>query len=97
MNKRLAGIATSLRVGAMVLTGCGMYEIDTAVTNASKVEGTANLWRFCDGPTLVYFQDFDGAEDEIVAMFWGACQPDGSLTGPDGGRVVGGDTGNGEG
>jgi hypothetical protein len=95
MNKKLTALAVSLVTGTVVLTGCGMYEIDRNAVNAVKVEGTANLWRFCDGPTLVYYQDFDGAEDEIVAMFWGACTPEGGLTGPQDDRVVGGDTGNG--
>lgn len=95
MNKRLIGAIGGIALLGAALTGCGMYEIDRNQVNAVKVEGTANLWRFCDGPTLVYYQDFDGAEDEIVAMFWGACQPDGTLTGPEDGQVVGGDTGNG--
>lgn len=36
-----------------------------------------------------------GAIGGVTLM--GACQPDGSLKGPEDGRVVGGDTGNGEG
>lgn len=95
MNKQLIAIAGGVALMGATLTGCGMYEIDRDRVGAVHVTGTANLHRFCDGPTLIYYQDFEGAEDEIQGMFWGACQSDGSLTSPENGGVVGGDTGNG--
>lgn len=95
MNKRLIGIVGGVALMGATLAGCGMYEIDRNAVNAVKVEGTANLWRFCDGPTLVYYQDFDGAEDEIVAMFWGACTEQADIKAPKDGDVVEGSTNNG--
>ncbi len=95
MNKRLIGAIGGVALLGAALTGCGMYEIDRNRVGAVHVEGTANLWRFCDGPTLVYYQDFDGAEDEIVAMFWGACTTKGDLVAPHDGAVIEGSTGNG--
>ena len=95
------GIVTALvGAGLLVLSACGMYEIDIEDTKATKVEGTANLWKFCDDTTLIYFQNFDGqAEDEIVAVFSWGCDGKGNTTKELPGTLGdanGGDTGNGD-
>lgn len=95
MNKRLAKTMAGVAVLAAVLVGC--KEIDKDVVNATKVNGSNDLWWFCDGPTLIYFQDMDG-DDEYVALFSWGCDVQGKPTRELPGSLGdsnGGDTGNG--
>jgi hypothetical protein len=96
VNKRLAQVIGSVAVMAAVLVGC--KEIDKDIVNATKVTGTYNLWWFCDGTTLIYFEDMDSGDDEYVAMFSWGCDVQGKPTKELPGTLGdgnGGDTGNG--
>lgn len=83
-------------VAVLTLTSCGK-EVDKNVTKATKVNGTYNLYWFCDGTTLIYFEDSAGGDDEYVALFsWGCTEkgvPTKELPGTLG-DGNGGDTGN---
>ena len=57
------------------LTAC--KEVDKEQVNATKVQGTYNLWWFCDGPTLIYFEDVDSGDDEYTLIWPGACTTEG--------------------
>lgn len=66
------GIAAVLAVAA--LSGCGK-QIDPAATGATPVPGTTNLYRFCDGSTLVYFSNWDSQSDEYEFIVYDGCKP----------------------
>lgn len=95
---KMKSIAVALMVviAGFSLTGCGK-EVDKQVTKATKVAGTYNLYWFCDGSTLIYFEDNSSGDDEYVALFsWGCDQvgkPTKELPGTLG-DGNGGDTGN---
>lgn len=65
----LAGV---LALGA--LAGCGK-QIDAAVVGASQVPGTTNLYRFCDGSTLIYYSNWDASQDEYEFIVYDGCKP----------------------
>lgn len=62
-------------VGAMALTGCSAKQVDQSVTGAQLVPGTGNLYRFCDGDTLVYYSDWSGTDDQYEFIVYGGCAP----------------------
>jgi hypothetical protein len=67
-----AGLVVVSMAAGVVLAGCGT-QIDVNVTGAGLVAGTPNLYRFCDGPILIYFSQWDGANDNYEAFFNGGC------------------------
>lgn len=84
-------------VALLALTGC--KEVDKTVAGAQIVKGTDNLYWFCDGSTLIYFEDVAGGDDEYVALFSWGCDPQGKPTKELPGVLGdynGGDTGNGD-
>jgi hypothetical protein len=68
---RLSVIAVGLVALALTLTGCSR-EIDGGAVGATKVPGSSDIWRFCDGPTLIYYTDRSG-EDELEAIWPDMC------------------------
>jgi len=71
MRKLTAALIIVL--AAVSLTAC--KEVDKKTVNAELVEGTNNLYRYCDSiGTLIYFEDISMADDEYEAMFFGACE-----------------------
>lgn len=75
MNRNRLGIALVCAL-ALVLSACGK-EVDKGRVGAVKVEGTYNLYWFCDSTTLIYFEDNSGGDDEYVLVWPGACTADG--------------------
>jgi hypothetical protein len=74
-------------------------EVDKQQAGASLVKGTSNLWWFCDGTTLIYFEDWEGSDDEYVALFSWGCTQEGKPTKELPGTLGdgnGGDIGNGD-
>lgn len=72
-QRRLAAAVSGAAL-ALLATGCGR-EIDESAVSATLVPGSNGIYRFCDGPTLIYFTDRDG-EDEIEAIWPDMCEPD---------------------
>lgn len=73
MRRRVAAaVAVLVAVGG--LAGCGK-QIDAAVVSASQVPGTTNLYRFCDGSTLIYYSDWDASQDEYEFIVYDGCKP----------------------
>lgn len=60
---------------AIALTGCGK-QIDIEATGAQLVPGTTQLYRFCDGTTLIYFSNHDGGPDEFEFVIYDGCSAD---------------------
>lgn len=61
----------------VALAGCSVKQVDMAVTGAQLVPGTGNLYRFCDGTTLIYFSNWGGgANDEYEFIVYGGCATD---------------------
>lgn len=73
MHKKRLALAASAALLALTAAGCGR-EIDESAVNATLVPGSNGIYRFCDGPTLIYFIDRDG-EDEIEAIWPDMCEP----------------------
>lgn len=97
MKKKIGAVilAVALTFG---LSACGK-EIDKNIVGATKVQGTYNLWWFCEGSTLIYFEDNSGSDDEYVSFFSWGCDDKGLPTKELPGVIGdgnGGDTGNGE-
>lgn len=97
MKRKLALVGIVLATGA-ALTAC--KEVDKNAVGAHKVEGTYNLYWFCDmangANTLIYFEDVDGGDDEYTLIWPGACTKDGkqkdlSSSNPDNANEPGGD------
>lgn len=97
MRTLMATVSAVLLAG--LLTGCGK-EVDKNVVGAHKVEGTYNLYWFCDmangASTLIYFEDNAGGDDEYTLIWPGACtvdekQKDLSKENPQGPNEPGGD------
>lgn len=66
----LAGAALALAA----LTGCSTKQVDLGVTGATPVPGTGNLYRFCDGATLIYFSNWGlGVNDEYEFIVYDGC------------------------
>ena len=96
MRKLTAALIVAL--AAVSLTACGK-EVDKQVTQSTKVKGTYNLYWFCDGTTLIYFEDNSAGDDEYVALFSWGCDDKGVPTRELPGTLGdgnGGDTGNGD-
>lgn len=75
MNKKLAGMALAGLASVGLLTGCSVKQVDMAVTGATLVPGTGNLYRFCDGTTLIYFSNWGGtSNDEYEFIVYGGCK-----------------------
>lgn len=73
MKRLIALVALAL----VALTGCSVKQVDMQVTGATPVPGTGNLYRFCDGTTLIYFSNWGGmANDEYEFIVYGGCAPD---------------------
>lgn len=73
-----------LTIGAaalgLIFTLSSCREVDVNEVNGELIHGTSSQYRFCDGPTLIYFTDVSGSDDEFDAIWPGMCtlQPDGS-------------------
>lgn len=65
-----AAILSGLAVAG--LAGCGK-QIDPVTTGATKVPGTTHLYRFCDGPTLIYYTNYDSSPDEFEFIIYDGC------------------------
>lgn len=94
MNNFIAAVLIAT-IG-LSLTSCGK-EVDKQATQSTKVEGTYNLYWFCDGTTLIYFEDVSAGDDEYVALFSWGCDEKGVPTKELPGTLGdgnGGDTGN---
>jgi hypothetical protein len=76
MKRKLAALGTAV-FALLVLAGC--KEIDVSKTGAKQVQGTDDLWWFCDGTTLIYVEKYNG-DDSYEAFFAWGCNPDGSRT-----------------
>ena len=67
-------------VAALVIAAAGLSltackEVDRKAVNAELVEGTSNLYRYCDGiGTLIYFEDISGGDDQYEGMWAGYCE-----------------------
>lgn len=93
--KRFIAIAAVILVAGVGLVGC--KEVDKRVANAHLVAGTSNLYWFCNGTTLIYFEDIASGDDEYVALFSWGCTDEGAPTKELPGTLGdgnGGDTGN---
>ncbi len=71
-TRALVAFAAIAALTAATTTGCGR-EVDVSATGAQAVPGVANLYRFCDGPTLVYFTKVSGGNDEYEWFYPGGC------------------------
>ena len=71
MKKVLAVIGLA---AMLALTGCAK-EIDEEGVGAVQIPGSGGIYRFCDGPTLIYFTSREGSEDEIEAIWPDMCYP----------------------
>jgi len=78
IKKKIAALGATALLAVTMLSGCGR-SIDKEAVGAVPVPGARALFRFCDGPTLVYVTIWDGADDEYEAMWPGWC-----TKGPDG-------------
>ena len=84
--RRLFSVLAAVAAVA-ALSGCSVKQVDLAVTGATLVPGTGNLYRFCDGPTLIYFSNYgDGSPDEYEFVIYDGCS-----TAPDAEPRVGGE------
>lgn len=73
MKRRIACAIMAAVIG-LTLSACGK-EVDRNAVNAELVEGTNNLYRYCDAiGTLIYFEDISMGDDQYEAMFFGACE-----------------------
>jgi len=96
VNNKLKAVVIG-PVALLALAGC--KEVDKSAARATLVTGTSNLYWFCDGSTLIYFEDVEGSDDEYVALFSWGCDPGGKPTKELPGTLGdsnGGDTGNGD-
>lgn len=66
-------IAASVLGLGLLAAGCGT-DIDVKATSAQLVNGTPNMYRFCDGPVLIYFSKWKGENDNYEAFFMNGCQ-----------------------
>lgn len=71
--RRIAILLAALAL--LALTGCtSVKQVDMQVTGATLVPGTGNLYRFCDGSTLIYFSNWGSAmNDEYEFIVYGGC------------------------
>ena len=95
MTRKIVAVVLSI-ADVFSLGACGK-EVDKVVTKSTKVAGTYNLYWFCDGTTLIYFEDNSGGDDEYVAIFSWGCDANGAPTKELPGTLGdsnGGDTGN---
>lgn len=73
--RRSLKLAAVGAAAALVLTGCAK-EFDIQGTGAIQVPGSGGIYRFCDGPTLIYFTSRSGSEDELEAIWPDMCEPE---------------------
>lgn len=66
-------LVIAIGVLALAFTLGGCKEVHRDEVGAVLVQGTDNLYRFCDGPTLIYFTDLSGSDDEYEAMWPAMC------------------------
>lgn len=76
MKRKLGALLGAVLLLAS-LTACGK-NIDPEAVNAQQVKGTRDLWWFCHGTTLIYFERYNG-DDEYEAFFAFGCNPDGTM------------------
>lgn len=75
MKKLAAGGA--FLAALLMLTGCSAKQVDIAATGATAVPGAGNLYRFCDGSTLIYFSNWgDTTNDEYEFIVYNGCSTD---------------------
>lgn len=55
------------------LAGCGYKAVDVQATGATLVPGTSNLYRFCDGTTLIYFSQIPADNDQYEFIVYDGC------------------------
>jgi ABC-type glycerol-3-phosphate transport system substrate-binding protein len=64
-TRRAAAALVAAALALLILAGCSSKTIDVAATGATQVPGSGNLFRFCDGDTLIYFSNYGaGYADE---------------------------------
>lgn len=61
----------TIAIGMLVLSSC--REVDTEQVGGELIPGTSSQYRFCDGPTLIYYTDVSGSDDEFDAIWPGLC------------------------
>lgn len=66
----------AIAVAAVVVGGCGK-QIEASAVGATQVPGTTSLFRFCDGPTLIYYSNYDSGPDEVEFIVYEGCLPQG--------------------
>lgn len=75
--KKIASIVGSAAIAVAALAGCSVKQVDLSVTGAQLVPGTGNLYRFCDGNTLIYFSNYgSGNPDEYEFIVYDGCTTD---------------------
>lgn len=73
-KRKLAPLAVLTAAILTLATGCGVKNVDVGQTRAELVQGTSNLYRFCDGETLIYFSKRSGGNDDEYEWFYpGGC------------------------
>lgn len=69
-------IIIGLAIGVLALAGCSVKQVDKQITGAQLVPGTGNLYRFCDGNTLIYFSDWGAGNDQYEFIVYDGCAPE---------------------
>lgn len=73
-KKIMAAVAAAALM--VTLAGCGK-QVDASAVGAEQVGGVTNLSRFCDGPVLIYYSDWDSESDQYEWFWPGGCVHDG--------------------
>lgn len=76
----------TLALAGLTLTACS-DTVDIEAVGAQRVPGTHNLWRFCDGTSLIYFTNWDDRTDEFQFLIPEGCR-DGQPTLPTNGGHI---------
>lgn len=62
----------AIALGIFALAGCAR-EVDLAAVGADQVPGVNALYRFCDGPVLIYVSKITGESDQFDWFWPGGC------------------------
>jgi hypothetical protein len=77
-TRRAAAALVAAALALLILAGCSSKTIDIAATGAQQVPGSGNLFRFCDGSTLIYFSNYGaGYSDDYEFIVYNSpmCDP----------------------